>query len=747
MEGDWVRESSPVPHISTTESTGPTLFEQTKSSDACEQSLCCILDRLLNTSFGTLNFEDKLDIIARGRPTPDIRLSTQMKNYVRYFKTEYYDISKWLTACQSKKKLFCWPCVLFETDKVVWNCVGFSDISNFHKAKIRHERTQSHLSAVTRWKTFGKSKIDLQLSKKCRADISKHNAEVDSNREIMKRLIDVTCLLAKQELPFRGPDEHKESHNQGNYIEFLQMLSKYDIKLETHLQNVKAFGMSNQFQNDIIESVSNVILDTIKQEVKDAHFVAIMLDECTDVGKLSQLSTVIRYVKEGEIEERFLGFTDVSKSRSAAAISEHVFQTLSDFQCEDKLVAQGYDGTTTFSDHLSGLQAFVKKRCPKSLFIHCYGHTLNLILSQSVDFIKECKIFFKILNGFQTFFSHSTKHMHELNLLDMKKRFPTVAATQWNYNPRIVNIVYENKTELITFFEEIVDNPDNWDADTFVSSKGYLAFMKNFDFSFLLEIFNHIFSVTDTLLNVLQTKTFDIKYCIGKVEETISCIHNYRNKFDGIYAMLEENTENEPPRKRRRENELDDPRVRYLHLHNEIIDTIVSQMEVRFNDLEELQFIELIDSKKFKSFKKKFPESLFESLKLTYKNVFHFDNLRSELVAVYRLSDFSGKTVTQIAKFLKDTELAEVAYAEVFKLCCLVTTIPVIPSTVENTFSYLKRVKSYIQNTQCEERLSRLSLLSIEKELMIKLQNQSTFYGAVIDKFVQKDKGIALQYK
>ncbi|KAJ4441396.1 hypothetical protein ANN_11251 [Periplaneta americana] len=82
-----------------------------------------------------------------------------------------------------------------------------------------------------------------------------------------------------------------------------------------------------------------------------------MLDETTDVAKLSQFSTVIRYVKEGEIQERFLDFTDVSNNRSAVALSEHVFKILSDFQCEDKVVAQGYDGAATFCGRLNTLQA------------------------------------------------------------------------------------------------------------------------------------------------------------------------------------------------------------------------------------------------------------------------------------------------------------------------------------------------------------------------------------------------------
>ena len=95
----------------------------------------------------------------------------------------------------------------------MWNNNGYCDISNFHKTKKRHEKTYSHLSSITKFKTFGKTRIDLQLNEQKNFDVLKHNAEVDSNRELMRRLIDVCCFFAKQELSFRGHNEREDSLN------------------------------------------------------------------------------------------------------------------------------------------------------------------------------------------------------------------------------------------------------------------------------------------------------------------------------------------------------------------------------------------------------------------------------------------------------------------------------------------------------------------------------------------------------
>ena len=43
-------------------------------------------------------------------------------------------------------------------------------------------------------------------------------------------------------------------------------------------------------------------------------FVAVLVDETTDVLNKAQFSIALRYVYNGQVNERFLGFTDVSLS-------------------------------------------------------------------------------------------------------------------------------------------------------------------------------------------------------------------------------------------------------------------------------------------------------------------------------------------------------------------------------------------------------------------------------------------------
>ena len=74
-------------------------------------------------------------------------------------------------------------------------------------------------------------------------------------------------------------------------------------------------------------------------------YIFILLDETSDISCYSQLSTALRYVNSsGSLCEKFVQFFDVSKDRSAAAISHLVMKQLANLEYVQKLVAQTYDG-------------------------------------------------------------------------------------------------------------------------------------------------------------------------------------------------------------------------------------------------------------------------------------------------------------------------------------------------------------------------------------------------------------------
>ena len=232
-------------------------------------------------------------------------MSKGKKVFTRHFHCQLYESIPWLCGCTNLNKLFCWPCFLFSTEKTTWITIGYDDLHNLHKSEKRHTNSVAHIVAMKALKLFGKNRrIEFSLSEQNRLSVQKHNEEVKKNRSTLTHLIRVVCLLGKLRLAFRGHDESDTSVNRGNYIEFTKVLGNYDGDLKNVIESKGVFrGLSPQIQNDIIASISKYMELEIKKEVSGAPFVAIILDEATDISMKAQISSVLRFVTEdGNVE-------------------------------------------------------------------------------------------------------------------------------------------------------------------------------------------------------------------------------------------------------------------------------------------------------------------------------------------------------------------------------------------------------------------------------------------------------------
>lgn len=247
--------------------------------------------------FSTLDFNGKREIITNGRPMPELKGLLQTagrKTITRTFQLEWYTRMEWLCGCAIKNRLYCFPCLLFSTVSNVWTTHGFSDLNNLTRSLIKHEQSVNHIQCQITLNTFGITRIDLALNEQRRLQISLHNEKVKENHEMLKSLINATCFLAKQELGFRGNDESASSVNRGNYVELVYAFAEENEKLAKQLETSTVFyGLSNRIQNDLIEAVGEVIRNNMIEEISKASFVAVEVDETTDITTKAQPSSLM----------------------------------------------------------------------------------------------------------------------------------------------------------------------------------------------------------------------------------------------------------------------------------------------------------------------------------------------------------------------------------------------------------------------------------------------------------------------
>ena len=457
---------------------------------------------------------------------------------------------------------------------------------------------------------------------------------------------------------------------------------------------------------------------------------------------------MFRYVSNHEVCERFVEFIDCSLERSAEQVAALAISVIERYKVCSKLVAQTYDGASVMSGEVSGVNIRVKEKYHEALFIHCYAHKLNLVLSQSVRRISSCKRFFSVLSGLSGFFSRSTKRSSAFNL-HVKRRIPTVSETRWNSNTRLVGTVHSIQWHLVSFFEGIIESPQQWDDGTVDAAGGYIAKLQSTEFLFLIEVFQTIFPHTEMLFSILQTKRFDISYCNSKVQDVKETMQQLRNdeSFDHIWQQaFVTNDESELPRKKRKVDDTAD-KIAYRRLFFEIVDHILQEISARFKSLRELCFVELLNPEKFVLHSKEFPRAAFTSLINVYGCHFNHVKLETELRALYCSKEFYNLFPYQVLQMLFAMRLFK-TMPQVTKLCELILTIPATTASVERSFSALTRIKSVYRNTMGQDRLASLSLFSIERSLLTSLRSKTSFHDEVIDLFAaMKDRRIELTYK
>jgi hypothetical protein len=71
----------------------------------------------------------------------------------------------------------------------------------------------------------------------------------------------------------------------------------------------------------LTEAVGTIVENNIKEEIAQAPFIAIEVDETIDISCTAQCSTVLRYVLDSHIKVVFLGF-DILKDGTVGGVTE-----------------------------------------------------------------------------------------------------------------------------------------------------------------------------------------------------------------------------------------------------------------------------------------------------------------------------------------------------------------------------------------------------------------------------------------
>ena len=264
--------------------------------------------------------------------------------------------------------------------------------------------------------------------------------------------------------------------------------------LAEHFKNCtrNATYRSKTTQNEIIEVLGGMILETIIAQVKEARFFAIISDEVQDAASIEQVTFVIRYVHEEDdeyiVKESFVGFKEQHREMTGDAIASTILNKLEELglDCEC-LCGQGYDGSGSMAGVRKGASSIIRQKYPLATYIHCCSHILNLAIASSCSLALVRNMMGSVSEVWK-FFEHGKRQDKLAEVIECelpevkKKRVKPLCRTRWVERHDALEVFVDLYPALVQALSDIAYGEDSvsWNRETITNANSLLAAIEKF---------------------------------------------------------------------------------------------------------------------------------------------------------------------------------------------------------------------------------------------------------------------------
>ncbi|XP_074559177.1 uncharacterized protein LOC141815131 [Curcuma longa] len=614
----------------------------------------------------------------------------------RRFQSTWYEQFPWLEYSPAKDKAYCFPCFIFNKPSGCSNQTAFTVDGFDNWKKVRNGKACAFLGHI------GKDNVSSphrNAEKACEdlmnqpQHISRrfdnfNDEQVATNRLRLKAHIHVVLFLALQGIPFRGHDEKASSSNRGNFLEFLDVLTKYNDELSLAIEKApkNAKYTSHDIQKQILHVLSVRVKNAIREEIGVAKY-CIIVDEARDESKREQMSIVLRFVDtNGFIQERFFGLVHVSDT-TALTLKDAIYSALAHYNLDvQNIRGQGYDGASNMRVNIVG---------------------------------SSCKRNDELRNAH----ADDIAHLIAINELDTGRGLNQIgtlqraADTRWSSHLRsLKGLIKMFSASCMVLLKVMDDGLPSQRAD----ATSVYDEMTTFDFVFILHLMKEIMEITDILCQALQSKSQDIINAMELVLSTKNLLQQMRdNKWNDLLAKVKSFCElrnidipdfnapyiNRRGRARARQDNFTIEHHYQVDLFYASIDSQLQEINGRFND-DAMELLILSNALNPKNAVESFRiEDICKLVEKFYVQDFTSDEkeqleiqLKHYEYNIVKGPDYKNlSTIPELCQWLVKTNKS-VTYNLVFRVIILVLTLPVSTATTERSFSAMNIVKTRLRS-------------------------------------------------
>lgn len=722
---------------------------------------------------------------------------TQLTNSstFRQFQPSWLKKQPWLHYSRHCDGAFCRACALFAITPERTQTLGqfvnkpFKMWTKMSEKMNAHASQEYHKTSMEKMSEFFLRYEEPTLAVHNILDEKAKNI-IENNRKVIESLMRIVAFCGKQGIALRGhrddkitwmEDEEKRASNEGNFIELVRFRAETDQVLLKHLENApkNAKYTSKTIQNELIDVIGKAICNEIIEEVLEARFYTVIADEVTDISNKEQLSICLRYVHNSVIKEVFVDFAEAERI-TGETLANVIIQWLSKQGLSlANLRGQCYDGASNMSGARSGCKTIVQKEAPLALYFHCAAHRLNLAIVSACK-IPQIKNAESYVGEIARFFNNSAKRQRLLDKAfelqsphgSNAKKLKDACRTRWVLRIDAYIVFAEMLPAVHTALEAIVYPHQHqecgtnwmWDTETVTKANGFLFQLESTPFLISLTILQRILYLLRELTIKLQMQAMDVSYAYSEVNSIISTLKTMRENSVAEFTRIFKDTtkmaqelhgqdfELSKPRIARRQTNRDNHDVESVEdyfrvtLYNEFISHAVNELLERFGNnpakdvtlgllcllpRECICFEDGVD----------LPDKLAETAKMYSDDMPHSQMLPTEY----------SMWIRKWKQRLRDTSLDDLPrnLVDVFQSCnCLqfpnihillrlALTLPITSCESERSFSQLKLIKSDRRSAMCEERLSGLALMKINRDLCDKLVSNEGKMAEMVKSFEQ----------
>lgn len=714
---------------------------------------------------------DRTSIVKNGPVRSEMNSYPSNENG-RHFSNAYYTKTlvngekqdrRWLLYSKSKDAVYCFACRLFSTkcDNIgaLASHKGVNDWKHLSDSLKSHENGKQHKECMMSWFNLYK---DLSSGKTIDAETQAQIASEQQRwRDILERLLAIINFLASHNLAFRGHDEDLSKDNSsGNFLDLVKLISRFDPVLREHVSNVldkptRNHYLSKTIQNELIEIMALHVKNKIIEKVKNNKYYSIILDCTRDISRVEQMTIILRTTNQetAEIEEYFLEFVAVEKT-TAEMLSNYIINLLKELglsiaDCR----GQGYDNGSNMRGEKSGVQRRLLDLNPLAFFVPCGCHSWNLVLGDAASSCSNAKTFFGILQRLYTIFSCSSERWSILKS-HVSISLKPLSETRWECRSESVKAVRYQLSEVSDALSDLREKTT--DCQCASECESLENEISTYEFVLSLVIWYDILIKIHTMSKVWQSEQMQLDTSVKHVEVFVEWIDHYReNGFHSALVSARDLAEEagieinfKPQRVRRKkkmfnyeqEDETLDlsPEENFrLNYFLVVVDAVRASCKPRFSALKAYKsnFGFMYNIKRINNMSDEELMRKCKALWLTLSDGDHHDIDALELFEEIKILSlvYEGEDgVQSVLKYIAHNNLKDV-YPNVFVTLRIITTIPVTVASAERSFSKLKLIKTYLRNSMTQDRLSSLALLSIENELISKVD-----FKEIIEEFSRK---------